>query len=93
MKFECEFATIGSKGAVVIPAGIRRKLGLKPGTDVMIWEDQGQIIVVKSGTDAYIDAVRGMFGDTTPLIRQLRRDHKLEDKRRELRWKRQGLLK
>ena len=92
MKFNSEFATVGPKGEIVVPARIRRKLSMKPGTPVMIQEDHGQIVIVMCGTDAYIDAVRGMFGDTTPLIKQLRRDHRLEDKRRDLRWKRQGFL-
>ncbi|MGA2001070.1 MAG: AbrB/MazE/SpoVT family DNA-binding domain-containing protein [Terriglobales bacterium] len=91
MRSILEFATVGPNGEVGIPAPIRRKLGIKPGTSVLIREDQGKIIVVKPGTDAYIDALRGMLGDTTPLIEQLRRDQKTEDKRRERLWKRQGL--
>lgn len=58
----------------------------------MIREDHGRIIIVKCGTDAYIDGLRGVFGDTTPLIEPLRRDHEREDKRRERLWKRQGFI-
>ena len=93
MKFNSEYATFGPEGEIVIPARIRRRLGLKPGTQVMIREDDGHIVIVKCGTDAYIDAIQGILGDTTPLIKQLRRDHKQEDKRRERLWKRQASIK
>jgi AbrB family looped-hinge helix DNA binding protein len=93
VRFICEFATVGPNGEVAIPAPLRRKLGLKPGTSVMIREDHGKIAVLKPGTDAYLDGLRGILGDTTPLIEQLRRDHKREDERRERLWRRQGLTK
>lgn len=78
MNLTHEFATVGPKGEVVIPARMRRKLGLRAGTRVMIRADHGQIVVVKCGTDAYIDALQGILGDTTALVEQLRRDHERE---------------
>ena len=93
VKFNSEYAPFGPEGEIVIPARIRRKLGMKPGAPAMIREDHDRIVIVKCGTDAYIDAVRGMLGDTTQLIEQLRRDHKREDKGRERLWKRQRIVK
>ena len=74
-----EFTKITSKGQVVIPAGLRRKLHMKAGTRVAVHESDGKLIL-QPITDEYIDSMRGMLGDTTDMIEQLRRDHYREDK-------------
>ncbi|MGB9105279.1 MAG: AbrB/MazE/SpoVT family DNA-binding domain-containing protein [Terriglobales bacterium] len=73
-----EFTTITSKGQLVIPAGLRRKLGMKQGTRVAVHESGGQLIL-QPITDEYIDSLRGMIKDADRLIQQRQRDH-LEDK-------------
>ena len=76
---DVEFTKITSKGQIVIPAGLRRKLRMKPGTRVAVHEDGGQLIL-QPITDEYIDSLRGILGDTSGMIEQLRRDHVSEDK-------------
>ena len=76
---QVEFATVTSKGQVVIPAEFRRKLRIKAGTRVAFHEEQGQLII-QPVTDEFIDSLRGILGDTSDMIEQLRRDHAVEDK-------------
>jgi len=74
-----EFTKITSKGQIVIPAVLRRKLRMKTGTRVAVHESGGRLIL-QPITDEFIDSMRGMLGDTTDMIEQLRRDHHREDK-------------
>ena len=75
---DVEFTKITSKGQIVIPAALRRKLRMKAGTRVAVHEDRGQLIL-QPITDAFIDSLRGMIDNADELIRQRQRDH-LEDK-------------
>jgi AbrB family looped-hinge helix DNA binding protein len=54
--------TATTKGQVVIPSSIRRKLGIKTGTRIQVEldEDKGQIIL-KPITREYIHSLRGRF--------------------------------
>jgi AbrB family looped-hinge helix DNA binding protein len=74
-----EFGTVTSKGQVVIPVELRRKLRIKAGTRVAFHEERGQLII-QPITDEFIDSLRGILGDTSDMIEQLRRDHATEDK-------------
>ncbi len=76
---QVEFGTVTSKGQVVIPAELRRRLGIRPGTRLAFHEDNGQL-VAQPITDEYIDSLCGILGDTSDLVDQLRRDHEREDK-------------
>jgi AbrB family looped-hinge helix DNA binding protein len=51
---------VTSKGQLVVPAAIRRRLGIKPGTRVNFVEKNGHIIF-QPVTRAYIRGFRGMF--------------------------------
>ena len=53
-------AYVTSKGQMVVPAGIRRRLGIKPGTRVNFVEENGRIIF-QPVTREYIKSFRGMF--------------------------------
>lgn len=74
-----EFGTVTSKGQVVIPVELRRKLRIKAGTRVAFHEERGQLII-QPITDEFIDSLRGILGDTSDMIEQLRRDHATGDK-------------
>ncbi len=74
-----EFTKITSKGQVVIPASLRRKLRMKAGTRIAVHENDGQLIL-QPITDEYINSLCGILGDTTDMIEQLLRDHEREDK-------------
>jgi AbrB family looped-hinge helix DNA binding protein len=74
-----EFTKVTSKGQVVIPADLRRKLRIKAGTPIAVHESGGQLIL-QPITDEFIDSLRGVLGNTSDLVDQLRRDHEREDK-------------
>ena len=68
------------KGQVVIPSKIRRKFGIKKGTQVYLYEREGEI-VIKPITDEYI---RGMAGITRTKGRLLKALMEEKAKEREL---------
>jgi AbrB family looped-hinge helix DNA binding protein len=52
--------TVTSKGQIVIPASIRRKLGITEGTRIQIeLKDQEREIILKPITREYIQSLRG----------------------------------
>jgi AbrB family looped-hinge helix DNA binding protein len=53
--------TATSKGQIVIPAEIRKKLHIKKGTKLFINED-GRQITIRPCTPEYIDSLVGVFG-------------------------------
>jgi len=55
MKMEGQLST---KGQVVIPAELREKFGMAPGTRVVI-EDAGDHLVLRPITDTFIESLRG----------------------------------
>jgi len=55
-----ESAYVTSKGQVVVPARLRRKFGIKPGTRLNFTEEKGRI-VVQPFTKEFIDSFCGIF--------------------------------
>ena len=76
-----ESAYVTSKGQLVVPARLRRKYGIKPGTKICFIERDGEI-VFQPVTREYIYSVCGMFKSDTSITGELLRDRAL-DKRRE----------
>ncbi len=58
------------KGQVVIPSRLRRKFGIKKGTQVYLYERDGEIIV-KPITDEYIRKMAGITGTKGKLLKAL----------------------
>jgi AbrB family looped-hinge helix DNA binding protein len=58
------------KGQVVIPSKLRRKFGIKKGTQVYLYERNGEIII-KPITDGYIQKMAGMAGTKGKLLKAL----------------------
>lgn len=58
------------KGQVVIPSKLRRKFGIKKGTQVYLYERDGEI-VIKPITDEYIQKMAGMTGTKGRLLKAL----------------------
>ena len=52
--------TATSKGQIVIPASIRRRLGIREGTRIKI-EEHGDEIILKPITREYVHRQRGKF--------------------------------
>ena len=61
------------KGQVVIPSKLRRKLGIKKGTQVYLYERNGEIII-KPITDEYIQKMAGMAGTKGKLLKALMKE-------------------
>ncbi len=73
--------TATTKGQVVIPASVRRKLGIKTGTRIQVEldEDNAQIILTPI-TREYIKSMAGKFRGL-PLLEDLLRERKLDRER------------
>jgi AbrB family looped-hinge helix DNA binding protein len=71
---------VTSKGQLVVPAGLRRRFGIKPGTRVNFLEEDGRIIF-QPVTREYIHSFRGMF-KRKPGEKSVVQEH-LEDRRAE----------
>ena len=71
--------TATSKGQIVIPSSIRRKLGIKEGTRIQI-EENGHEIILRPITRDYIYSVRGKFrgkGLMKALMAEKKREREL----------------
>ena len=68
------YATV--KGQIVIPSLLRRKYGIKAGTKIQVYEEDGRIILQPITRD-YIRSVRGLFkgsGAMKVLIEERKRE-------------------
>jgi AbrB family looped-hinge helix DNA binding protein len=63
-------SVVTAKGQVVIPAKLRRKFGIKKGTQVYLYDREGEI-VIKPITDEYIEKMAGMAGTKGKLLKAL----------------------
>jgi AbrB family looped-hinge helix DNA binding protein len=68
-----EKSTVTVKGQIVIPSKIRRKFGIKQGTQVFIY-DRDEEIVIKPITDEYIRGKAGMAGTKGRLLKALKEE-------------------
>lgn len=66
-------AVVTVKGQVVIPSKLRRRFGIKKGTQVSVYEREGEI-VIKPITDDYIRSMAGMTGTKGKLLKALKED-------------------
>ncbi len=73
--------TATTKGQVVIPSSIRRKLGIKTGTRIQVEIDEANAqIILKPITREYIERMAGKFRGL-PLINDLERERELDRQR------------
>ena len=61
------------KGQIVIPSKLRRKFGIKRGTQVYLYERDGEI-VIKPITDEYIRQMAGITGTKGKLLKALMKE-------------------
>ena len=69
------------KGQILIPVALRRKFGIKAGTKIHIFEENGRI-VLQPITREQIGRVRGMFkgaGALKLLMAERKREREMED--------------
>ena len=74
-------AYVTSKGQLVVPARLRRKYGIKPGTKVCFIERDSEI-VFQPVTREYIRSICGMLKSETSAAEELLRE-RARDKERE----------
>ena len=71
--------TATSKGQIVIPSSIRRRLGIKEGTRIRI-EEKGNEIILRPITREYVHSVRGKLrgkGLMKALLAEKKREREL----------------
>ncbi len=62
---------VTAQGQISVPAEVRRKLGIGPGS-VIEWNEEGDAIVVRRvGRYSFEDMHRELFGDKPPRARTL----------------------
>ena len=69
------------KGQVVVPADLRRAIGLEPGDMVMVTHAGGRRVMIEPVADDPIAAVRGMLQGGTSLTNALKTEHEEENAR------------
>ena len=75
--------TATTKGQVVIPSSVRRKLGIKTGTRIHVEVDEGKAqIILTPITREYIHSIRGRFRGAG-LLKELMEEKKMEKARDE----------
>lgn len=73
--------TTTTKGQVVIPSSVRRKLGIKTGTRIQVELDEANAkIILTPMTREYIKSMAGKFRGL-PLLEDLIRERKLDKER------------
>ncbi|MGC9997054.1 MAG: AbrB/MazE/SpoVT family DNA-binding domain-containing protein [Terriglobia bacterium] len=72
-----ETGTVTVKGQVVIPAPLRRRLGIKKGTVVSFLEENGHI-VVQPVTREFVRRLRGSLKGSPSTL-----EHLIEERRKE----------
>ena len=75
-------AIVTSKGQLVVPARIRRKFGIKQGTQVRFIERGGEI-VLQPVTKEFIRGLQGLLRDDGPATPDLLRERASEKRREE----------
>lgn len=74
--------TITTKGQIVIPAGIRKRLHLKKGAKLYIEEGKDELII-RSITSAYFEKIAGVLPTkgklAQALLKERSKDKKKED--------------
>jgi AbrB family looped-hinge helix DNA binding protein len=72
--------TVGEKGQVVIPAAIRREIGLEPGQRVTFTVNDG-VVILRPVPKDLIEALHGCLKDGPSLTEVLVREHAEELRR------------
>jgi AbrB family looped-hinge helix DNA binding protein len=79
-----EESTMTSKGQIVVPAKLRRRYGLKPGTKVYFIERDNEILF-QPITKEYIRSVHGMLTSETSATKELLKERARDKEREEAR--------
>jgi AbrB family looped-hinge helix DNA binding protein len=79
--------TTTTKGQVVIPSSVRRKLGIKTGTKIqVVLDEENAQIILTPVTREYIERMAGSFRGL-PLLEDLERERKRDKEREDRKFK------
>ena len=84
-----ETAFVTSKGQLVIPARLRRRYGIKPGTKICFIERDNEILF-QPVTKEYIRSVRGMLKGNTSVTQELLKQRAWDKEREEAKLEKSG---
>ena len=84
-----EKAYVTSKGQLVIPARLRRRYGIKPGTKVCFIERDNEILF-QPVTKEYIRRVCGMLKSDTSVTQELLNERRKDKEREEAKIEKRG---
>ncbi len=75
-------ARVSSRGRVTIPVELRRKLGIKTGTRLIVREENGCLVVMT--IESYVRSLRGVLrgGKGMQALQEERRDEALREDQR-----------
>ena len=74
------FTTLSSKGQIVIPAALRKKLCIEAGTRIAIGCENNHLIL-QPLTEEFINSIRGSCKGKTSLVAAREREHRIEKDR------------
>jgi AbrB family looped-hinge helix DNA binding protein len=84
-----EIAYVTSKGQLVIPARLRRRFGIKPGTKICFVERENEILF-QPVTKEYIRSVCGMLKSETSATQELLKERAKDREREEAKLEKLG---
>ena len=84
-----ETAYVTSKGQLVVPARLRRRYGIKPGTKVLFIERDNQILM-QPVTKEYIRSVCGLLKSETSVTQALIKERAKDKEREEAKFEKLG---
>jgi len=84
-----ETASVTSKGQLVIPARLRRKYGIEPGTKILFVERDHEILI-QPVTKEYVRSVCGLFRSETSATAELLKERAKDKEREEAKFARRG---
>lgn len=74
--YECGMAArVRTHGRVTIPAEIRRRFGIKPGTKLIVREEEGRVVVMTM--ESYVKSLRGKYRGMG-MLERLKEDRQYE---------------
>jgi AbrB family looped-hinge helix DNA binding protein len=74
-----QITTVSTKGQFVIPAEMRESLGIKPGTRIVVTQEDTRI-VIEPVTHKLVEKTRGMLKGGPSLFKELKRQRRQKDK-------------
>ena len=54
---------LSSKSQIVLPAELRRELGIQPGDELLVEREDDRIVIRKPGPESWVDRLEAFCGD------------------------------